>query len=317
MLPTVYLEGFKRLEKMLNEQNLPKNKIIIYSRNLWKDDLFKFWIANQVNNGSKLISGQHGVGYGMHKRSFGDFFEHRISDKYFNWGHKIKSKSIIRSTISTKDLLLSIKNKKIKISNNKKILIVTGIGWDYLMRNSLFNDSFEKFISLEKFAEKINKTLRKDILIKPHPKEKTGHAHYSKILSKKFNNKVRVVNAKQNVSDLILGAKISIFTSLGTEFLKNLVINRPCIFIMENSEFKILNRNALKYFKNLQKNKIIHLSGSNAAKFINKNFNNIDKWWFSYQTQKSIKNFTSEFASTNDNLYQRFEKNLMNLRKIF
>ena len=139
MFPTVYLEGFNRLKKMSKAQNLPKNKIIIYSRNIWNNDLFKFWIANQINNGSKLISGQHGAGYGMSKRSFGDFFEPRISDKYFNWGQKEKKKNVIRSTIPSKDKLLSSKYQKVKVSKNKKILIVCGFCRDYLTRNSLFN----------------------------------------------------------------------------------------------------------------------------------------------------------------------------------
>ncbi len=315
MFPTVYLEGFKRLKKILDEQNLPKNKIIIYSRNVWKNDLFNFWVANQVNNGSKLISGQHGIGYGMSKRSFGDFFEPRISDKYFNWGQRVKIKNVIRSTIPSKNILLSSKNHKRKVLKNKKILIVCGFGWDYLLRNSLFNGFYEKFISIENFAGKIKKSLRKDILIKPHPKETAGQANFSKILSKKFNNKVRILEKKQNVSNLILEARISVFTSMGTEFLKTLVLNRPCIYLVQNSELKNLNEITLKYFRDLHKNNIVYFSGLNAAKFINNNLGNIEKWWFSRQTQKSIKNFTNEFACTSDNLYQRFEKTLINLRK--
>ncbi len=315
MFPTVYLEGFKRLKKMLKEQNLPKNKIIIYSRNIWKNDLFNFWVANQVNNGSKLISGQHGIGYGMSKRSFGDFFEPRISDKYFNWGQKVKIKNVIRSTIPSKDILLNSKNQKKNVLKNKKILIVCGFGWDYLIRNSLFNGFYEKFISIENFAEKISKSFRKHILIKPHPKEIVGQVNFSKIISKKFDNEVKILEKKQNVSNFILEARISVFTSMGTEFLKTLVLNRPCIYLVQNSELKNLNENALKYFRDLHKNNIVHFNGLNAAKFINNNLGNIEKWWFSHQTQKSIKNFTNEFACTNDNLYQRFEKTLIDVRK--
>ena len=49
--------------------------MLIYTRNLWKDDIFKFWVANQINNRSKLIYGQHGAGYGLFKGFFGDYFE--------------------------------------------------------------------------------------------------------------------------------------------------------------------------------------------------------------------------------------------------
>ena len=83
---------------------------------------------------------------------------------------------------------------------------------DYLTRNSLFNGFYEKFISIENFAGKINKSLRKDILIKPHPKEIVGQANFSKIISKKFDNEVKILEKKQNVSNLILEARISVFT---------------------------------------------------------------------------------------------------------
>ena len=43
-------------------------------------------------------------------------------------------------------------------------------------------------------------------------------------------------------------------------------------------------------------NNIYHKSSISAAKFINKIWNNIDDWWFSNNTQNSIKNYCDNFS---------------------
>ena len=45
-----------------------------------------------------------------------------------------------------------------------------------------------------------------------------------------------------------------------------------------------------------------------AAKFINKNWNNIDDWWFSKKTQKSRKYFLNNFAYKNRKLITDIQK---------
>ena len=54
----LFKDDSNKLSKNLILQNLPTKKMLIYTRNLWKDDIFKFWVANQINNRSKLIYGQ-------------------------------------------------------------------------------------------------------------------------------------------------------------------------------------------------------------------------------------------------------------------
>ena len=46
---------------------------------------------------------------------------------------------------------------------------------------------------------------------------------------------------------------------MSTEFLKNLVINSPSIYLMSKYDKKILNRNALSFFKKLEDvNIVVH-----------------------------------------------------------
>ena len=68
MIPTLYIEGFSNMQKTVKKHNLPSKQINIYTCNAWNDTIFKFWLSEKINNGSKLIYGQHGAGYQLEKK---------------------------------------------------------------------------------------------------------------------------------------------------------------------------------------------------------------------------------------------------------
>lgn len=309
MIPIFYIENFRTLKANLNLQNLPSKKIMIYTRNLWKDDIFKFWVANQINNRSKLVYGQHGAGYGLLKGFFGDYFETRISDIFLTWGHsyqKLNKKvaKIIRCTTPfSVDYKNSLVNKS-KINNNKKILIIPGVGNIFLTRNELFNYPTQENNNLLDFVKNLHKTLSKEIVVKPHPLDKIKSFSFSKSLKQK-NNKIEILEPKTDLNKLIISSKISIFTSISTEFYKNLSKNIPSIFIIQNFYKKTFNKKALNHFNKLKQSNIVFYEGESAAKFLNNNYENIEKWWLSNKTQKAIKYFNKEFINTSNNPFKK------------
>ena len=56
--------------------------------------LSKFYIADKVNSGSKLIHGQHGGVYGIDFFTSHEEYERNISNLYLTWGWKEDSKTI-------------------------------------------------------------------------------------------------------------------------------------------------------------------------------------------------------------------------------
>ena len=95
-LPTVYLESFNFLvgaKKPWRGKRFPR-VIFTANRHLY-DDVFNFWTALAVENGSKLIIGQHGGYYGLSE--FPSSFERHefdIADRYISWGWNSKGISI-------------------------------------------------------------------------------------------------------------------------------------------------------------------------------------------------------------------------------
>jgi putative transferase (TIGR04331 family) len=114
-MPTIYLEGFSNLKRISNNCYLPKKSKVIVTFNSWRDNIFKFWLSNQVNNGAKLIYGQHGAGYGTNLKHYAERHELKICDTYLSWGWKGNSDKIYPvgdfSSFNKKDFKY-VKNKK-------------------------------------------------------------------------------------------------------------------------------------------------------------------------------------------------------------
>ena len=317
MIPLFYVENFKTLKANLILQNLPTKKMLIYTRNLWKDDIFKFWVANQINNRSKLIYGQHGAGYGLFKGFFGDYFETRISNIFLTWGHSYNitknSSRIIRcsSPFASKFKNYLITKKKVK--QNSIISIVPGVGNIFLSRNELFNYPTYENDNLFNFVNYLSKTLRREIVVKPHPLDKIKSFSHSKSLYQ-LNKKIKILEPHDNLKKLTLNSKILIFTSISTEFFKNLSNNVPSIFIIQEFYKKTFNKTAFKYFEKLKKSNIVFYKGKDAAKFLNKNYSSLEEWWFSSKTQKNIKLFNKEFINTSENSSKKILDTLKNTK---
>ena len=66
---------------------MAENPRTIFTSSAWAyDDLFKIWTAEKVENGSKLIIGQHGGHMGVSKFSFYEDYQMKISDTFLSWG---------------------------------------------------------------------------------------------------------------------------------------------------------------------------------------------------------------------------------------
>ena len=60
-IPTVYLEGFEKLNGVIKKLFWPKYpKSIFTSNSFASDDIFKGWAGNQAEMNTPLVIGQHG-----------------------------------------------------------------------------------------------------------------------------------------------------------------------------------------------------------------------------------------------------------------
>jgi putative transferase (TIGR04331 family) len=315
-MPSSYIEGFKEIFKILEKSTLPKKIKNIYTSNIFNDSLFKFWVASQVNNGSKLIHGQHGGGYDLLKDECHFNQELEICDKYLTWGWSGSNKKIIPGYLTS-----TISKKDFKFLNNGNITIIFDVLYFYSNTNSpLFSDEmfnskpgyyFYSNYFISKFIEFLSAKNYNNLNLKFHPLEFKSEFSFKKYVLKN-HPKLKITSNKKNLFEIFSKSKLVIFTYFhATGFYQSINLNKPCIAFTPKNNF-LIKKKYHNLWKKMHKANIFHSSPEAAAKFLNKIENNIDQWWYSKKTQLVIAEFKKNHAFTDNLKLDRIEKSLKN-----
>ena len=294
LLPTIYLEGFQQQKKLAENSHLPKKIKKVFITHAYSENSFKFWLADQINGGTKLIHGQHGAGHNIYKEFFGDFHEINISEKYFTWGWKIDNKKVV----PVGNYLINKRNK-FNSSYNKNILLVLPTANIFKRDSNIYYaDSLaEDAKEYQKFVDSINPGLLNSISIRNHPQKVRRELDFINFIS--YDRK-KIKNTNPNISfdKLIKNQGLVIFNYLSTEFFKLMSLNIPCILLLNKNMFNYMVVNEVKNdFHKLSSIGIFHTDGASLAKEVNKISNNIESWW---NNKKSIK-IKNEFCAKHSN----------------
>jgi putative transferase (TIGR04331 family) len=307
-LPTFYLEGFKDLKKITNNSFLPNKKKVIITFNCWKDNIFKYWLAYQSNQGSKIIYGQHGAGYGTNLGHYAEKHELKISDNYLSWGWKSNQKILPLGDFSTN------KKKKFTYVNNKKILIVSGNVNVFKFNNIIHdkNQVFKKHREINEFLDELDVSKVSCLDFKEHPNEKRRIFSTLKMI-KNSKTKINSVIKESNLEKILDKYQLIIYPyQFATPFLKYLNLNKPSISLFKKD---YLNENVKKDFEPLFEAKILHESSLEMAKFLNQNFDKMQNWWEDQNTQKARINFCGKYIKKNID-FEFFIKSLNEQEKL-
>tara|TARA_Y100000590_G_scaffold452189_1_gene594853 strand:+ start:773 stop:2539 length:1767 start_codon:yes stop_codon:yes gene_type:complete len=302
-IPYFFLENYNLLKKNFNKLHYPKNPKIIFSSNFMRDVLLSFYIGKKVENGTKLIMGQHGGIYGTSLYSWFEKHELKISDKYLNWGW---SNSKYKKKIIKTGVLAETKNIEWK-EQSDDILIILKRRKKYLT-SFVSGDSTESYFQYinhyNNFLKEIPKNLKSKIVLRFPPTIKDIKLEdCCNIVGKdyKLYNKGNLFKSMEN-------SKLVVNTFDSTPFLLAMAINFPNIILWNLSTNPIKDKNL---FNKLYKAKILHFSPVSAAKFVSSlvDKNEIKKWWFNKKTQNVREKFCNKYAKENHNLLSDIIKN--------
>ena len=94
--------------------------------------------------------------------------------------------------------------------------------------------------------------------------------------------------------------KLVVETMNSTGFLESLNLNIPVILFVPKIFFNV-KKEYLKFYKLLENVGIIFFNATKAANFINKNYDNLDKWWNSKKLQNNRKIFCENICRRRKN----------------
>lgn len=305
LIPKIFLENYKEALK-INSNNYLKNVNSIMTANgIYAEEIFKFYAADSVEKGRKLYIFQHGGNYAMGKFSFFDDHEYLICDKFLSWGWDYdKRKKII--PFGSLNLYSKRKNIKIYPKNGILLILMSLPKYSYYVCSRPISSiqiksyHFDQF----KFIESLPEKILKNIEVKLHPKD--FGFNIRKEWNIRFPN-VKVLNQKVDATSLLSKYRVFVITYNATTFLALLYYNVPTIAFWDEHTWET-NKFSQSYLNLLKKVNIIHSSPESAAKFLSDNYEIINEWWYSKETQKANKLFCDKFAKVSENTLNKISK---------
>ena len=285
-IPLNILENFQKYEDIANKNFFSGVKYIITSNAFDFDEAFKIFVAKSVDKGTKYFIIQHGAQYFTDIRN-NYSVEFEVADKFFSWGYKNNNK-----VVPLFNILSAKRNTYSNNNNNNGFLtaILSSPGSDihperYVESKNAFNDAYTilNFLNLE---------LKKKTLIRFH----SSHPKKFKLLKNKFkkNSYWKIDNNKISWKNLDKMTRLFFFNSDSTALLENLALNIPSICYWR-SDYELINDTFYKKYDYLIEGKVLFNNKKKLVSHIEKNWANINDWWFNKETQNCIKNFNKNF----------------------
>jgi len=313
-LPISFFEGFKGIDQFVNNKLFwPNNpKIIFTSHALVQKTISSFYCAKKIESGTKLIHGQHGGVYGQLKLNWQEKHEMSISDIYLNWGWKKNSKNRKFGIIKSID-----KIKRNLISSDKFNTLLFTPRTQPVYSNELIDSRFRSSEMIYHLNDCLNfiknidyNIVDNNFLLRLHAKKYGWNEE--ELFSKHFPS-LNIDQGYVEMSKLIKKSRIVVFSYNATGYLECLAANIPTV-VFWNNKSNLLREDAKKNINLLKKNNIFFNSGEEAAKHINKYWNEVDKWWHKSSTQSARIKFCNLYAKQNNNKVNELKNLILNTK---
>ena len=312
-IPISYLEGYSTLQLVVEKNNWPKSPKVIWTSNSENsDEVFKTYAAEQVEQGTKLIIGQHGGHYGIGLWTFTEDHNLTIADRYFSWGW-IDGNQV---TIQPTGQLKSKKPLGIKHHLEKKILLVTGTipRYSYHMYSAVVGPQWLSYLEDQfAFCEALGEELMDSLLVRLYLQD-YGWAQQTR-WQDKFPE-IELDTGEGSIEKKIAEARIYVSTYNATTYLESFTMDVPTI-IYWNPDHWELRESAIPYFEELERVKVFHRSPESAARHIQIIWNDVNTWWKSIEVREAIDKFKLRYSWENPDLVGTLRTKIENLSTFF
>lgn len=298
-IPMSYIENYSKNRSLVkNLSEIKKN--IITGSSLFYDDIFKIYLAEAINNGSKLIF----IDHGMQIQKFGGFlgYENLISNKLILWNKRLKSNKIFYLPPS-----LPIIDKKINLNQKKKIncTILFVEAHKYLFKfqsvPSLYNSIFQ-FSDIVKMVKSFDKNIRNVVKFR----NKNYSSFHANQRFERIFGKSMIDNHSRSFFKTLENSKLIIATYPQTAYFESIFSNTPTILILFKDHW-IFEKKLEKYLNLFLKLNMAFYNIKDAVNFVNKNWNKLSDWWSSVNVQEARKAYIFGYTNYKDDYLSEYE----------
>ena len=302
-IPAVYLEGYQSLVLQASGLPWPKKPKLIWTSNSWNsDDTFKAWAAAKVDQGTPLVIGQHGGGFGMNLFEFSEDHQIAICDSFLTWGWTESDQAKIKPTGAP----ILAAPKKISTKGRIKTLLVTYAAprqAHHIVSIPAASQWLSYFNDQYNFVSNLADSVRDALTVRLYPHD------YCWDQVARWRDRfptLQLDDGRCNLQTLIQISRLVIGTANHTVFLESIILNVPTV-IFWNPRHNEWRASAIPYFEDLRRVGIFHESPESAAKHVNRIWDNINAWWETPELQAVLQRFAKRYCFQPGDLLDRVE----------
>ena len=300
--PEIYLEGYEYAREAVLSSN-PRFPEAVLADSAWYfDEPFKFFAAEAHRSGKCLVAAQHGGGFGLTRYIPSELHESRLADAYFVWGwadsqpkhHNLPSPCIGRDRRPSK--------------NHSSILFISTANPLYLcyrFHSTPLGDQWIDYFEWQlRFLKELSTSYRRSTIYRPYPIE-NGFDITAQV-QEKFPE-VRIDRGR--LPHELSRSRLVVIDHSGTTFLQTLASNIPTILYWDPQRWEIRDE-AMPYMELLVKAGILWPTPEDAARAVERVYDNVTDWWDGREIQNARRTFCSRFALSSENWVQAWKKQL-------
>ena len=294
VIPICFLEGYQDLNEIVKKLDWPNNPKLIFTSNSFDtDEVFKFWTASKINQGTKYIVGQHGGNYGTHCYA-NPTVEEKTSDIFLTWGW---SDGLEQHTPAF--VLNNLKYNDGQYNQNGGLLFVQDMVYHRIDTWDRISEHRNYYKNQLSFYDALSNNPQSDLILRLH----SSYRHTNPFEAKMWlehNPNINIDYGDNKLNKRITQSRLSVFSYDSTGILELLSKNIPVMAFWDNNLDHIRD-SAMPFYNELIEAEIIHLSPRSAAKKINEVWDDIESWWNNDVVQHARISFCEKYAVQSKN----------------
>lgn len=303
-LPRCFLEGYSDLSKRVLTLPWPDKPRFIYTTSAFDtDEVTKFWIAHKTSLGATYIVGQHGAGYGTSRYiKTKDAIEVSSSNHFISWG------TIRVSSNSTPGFIFKIAGLPRSVSQpNGKFLMMSDATPFRVRHWDVSGDYFKNQLLQCDFIRKLPMKIKNCTILRPHQEMPKNDV----FLKAQENLGVILGNPHSKLESEIQRSRLVLYFYDSTGIIELMARDIPVIGVWQEG-FDHISEQAKKDYKMLLDVGIVFFNHELAARWVTKNWDNIDTWWSSKEVRLAKAHFLDRHGLTTNSPMKTLRKILLN-----
>jgi len=293
--PPLYLEGYERAKAEISRRHTKIPPVLVSATGWSANEPFKFLAAESLAKGKRLISVQHGGGYGIYRYAPYELHESRIGDRFLVWGWGCNNGDTYRNVPVPKLSEFAMrkeKNRRVRSSRGVVLFLATGHR-TYLLRfhSAPLGSQWQDYYQWEvRFLAAVSDRVRRAILFRASLNP--AHANLQ-ALAERFPK--MQLDEGCPFYERLKQAHLIVVDNCQTAFLEALAANIPTVIFRDPHRWEV-REEAAPYFEALREAGILWDSPESAAAKVSDVYDDPLAWWSSQPVQEARGRFVNRYA---------------------